>query len=321
MSISGGISDLFRRFSALRERYANLCFLELQEVRTVLAFTSPMSIGRYIIFSLIAVYSGLVFAKKTICYSALTHNEFEEGFPKDKILSDSVRADLRTFILNSKLSEEETWRQVLNKYVDLRLEYFPDTDQEKLRLIIYDFIEKKIKFTEDISKFQASIEGMILPTTFRNSPLWVAIAAHEIEHLIHYFQQNGRLRKIIQAIRDSLNDPFHLYLIESEAMMAEWEIYSLISEQERVSVSSLIESTSIKRKYKTVLLRGLVNSQLSRADYVREEHRSWRYSVGQVTAIAVNQLAFKIGFTSALGLSAYTIIATLCGFPQLPFAK
>lgn len=215
------------------------------------------------------------------------------ALPERGVFTAEDRAELaRILSSGSGFTAKAAWDQIFNAYVERRLSTVPVHERAPLRAKILSF---KVQYNT-VHHFLATSEGVNLPREFEGTPIPAIIRAHETEHLIQMYQRNpgdSPLRKMLFYKRTEY-DPFLLRNLERDAMLAEWELLSVLPENAMRDARMVVHRSNIDFEYKFFLVKMLSNYRLTREQHLADQYGINRYTMN---AIAKNAALRWLGTT------------------------
>ncbi|MDA9189613.1 hypothetical protein N9O57_01395 [bacterium] len=209
----------------------------------------------FLIFNSVLLLSFSSFA--TDCHQSfiqtLKDRSVESFFPEKKYdfkLSPREKSKLVKIIEDGG---PHRFNKAFDYYISVRLKSSSDQKKEAVHTVLSDF---KIGVPSDPGGFYANTYEVIIPKDFHNSSILLAISAHEFEHMLQLSEIEQEKNEVVKKLKilllvySKFFTVLRTYETETQALLAQNEILSLLSEVEIEKMMNLVENSYLDDQYK-----------------------------------------------------------------------
>ena len=228
---------------------------------------------------------------------------------KKQFLSAEDRHDIREIFNDTEMSINYKLMRALQIYNEARLKNYAPAERAQVKETLDSL---SVHFGD--GPMMANAERVQVPHELMNTAILMGILAHEREHRAQVYRYSG-------AFKEAKMNPKNLallvvqtygirtkYLMERDAMRAEWEALNSLPPEAIQHSVDIVEKTPMPADFKNLMIRMLKNSRLSQDQYIKAEHKNGRYSHKQNFIDSSKNILMLIGNLLFLSAPIYFLI-------------
>ena len=194
--------------------------------------------------------------------------------PDETVLEAHHEQRVRAILADLSRAPRERWTDVIDIYFEARLRLISPALRNVVRRRVRGL---KPRFA-NVDFIEGTERELLFPAAFADSPLPYITVAHEREHLLRAVVKSGSESGTGPVLYKF--DPVSMYLEESHALGAEWDLARFMSSEEAAQLETLANMFG-QRSRDRLFVRSVALSALkatSRADYIRRVRQVGRYT-------------------------------------------